>query len=180
MAQTSHSRTQAVGLVGELDSADMQDTVSVVNAMTAVGDGTDELLFGTLVSDELALIGNAISAKRLDAQADKLAGILVRTDTFNKSNELGDNGIKPGVIGTVAKRGRVRVMLDETVAIGDTVRYYAKAVSGKHQGAFRTTDPTGTDTVVITAGAKFVSAGTTATGAWLEFDVLNMTFSSDS
>lgn len=182
MPQTTHPRTQPVGLIGQLDDATFwKDAWSKVNSMTAATDGSDVIYFGTACALE-----TDGTIKRLDAQADVLAGILIRGDAYNLPNELaagndtaGSPGIKAQAVGSVLKRGRIRVMLDETVAAGDTVRYYAKAVSGKRQGAFRTTDPTGTDTVVISTGARFVEGGTVATGAVLEFDLLAMTFSAD-
>jgi len=183
MSQTSHPRKMAVGRIGEItDPSYAKHCATFTNGMTATGVGTDVLPFGTAVSDEL----NG-TAKRLDAQADKLAGIVVLDDAYDIPNELGtaedtaaSPGLKPGTNCTVLQRGRVRVMLDETVAAGDPVRYYAKAVSGKRQGAFRTSDPGGTDTVLVSAGARFIEGGTVATGAVLEFDLLAMTFSADS
>lgn len=176
MPQTTFNKKQGVGIIGQLDDVTFwKDARSFVNSMAVVGDGTDELPFGTLVAREADG-----TVKRLDAQADVLAGVVVHQDDYDKPNELGSVGVKPGVAVSCLQRGRIRVMLDETVAVGDAVRYYAKAVSGKHQGAFRTTDPTGTDTVLITAGAKFVEGGTTSTGAVLEFDLLAMAFTADS
>lgn len=189
--QTSHPRTQTVARIGAIaDTSDLHDVRTYVNAMTAAADGTDCVMFGTLVKD--VLDG---TCKRLTAQADKVAGIVLLSDAYDIPNELRgaedvagtptgnagtSPGLKPGVPVSVLTRGRCWVMLDATVAIGDPVRYYAKVVAGKRQGAFITADPTGTDTVLITAGARFVTAGTVATGAVLEFDVLNMTFTADS
>lgn len=187
MPQTSHPRKMASGRIGEIaDSSYAKHSATFVNGMTATGVGTDVLMFGTLVKDDKSTSGT-ITAHRLTAQADVLAGILVLDDAYDIPNELGaaedtagSPGLKPGVPGTVLQRGRIRVALDETVAVGDAVRYYAKVVAGKRQGAFRTSDPTGTDTVLIATGAKFIEAGTVATGAVLEFDLLAMTFTADS
>jgi hypothetical protein len=174
--QTTHSRKQAVARPGQVsDDATLHDTMNFVNSMTAVGDGTDELLFGTFVALET---DNTV--KRLDAQADKIAGVVVLNDAYAKDTQLGDVGVKPTQVVECMRRGRIWVKLNETVAAGDAVRYYAKAVTNMNQGAFRTTDPTGTDTVLIATGARFVTGGTTATGAELEFDCLLMTFTADS
>ncbi len=183
MAQTSHPRKMTAARIGQLsDSSDLTDTRSFVNAMTAATDGTDVLPFGTLVALE-----TDGTIKRLDAQADVVAGVVVLSDAYEVGTEVAasnETGGPPGVMAkavvSVLQRGRIWVLLDETVAAGDAVRYYAKAVSGKRQGAFRTTDPTGTDTVLITAGARFVTGGTTTTGAELEIDVLNLAFTADS
>lgn len=183
MPQTSHPRKMTVGRIGQLDdSSDWKDARTFVNADTVVTTGADVHAFGTLVSDEL----NG-TCKRLDAQADKLAGVVILSDAYDDPNEAGLSnetsnppGVRPGTPVSCLQRGRIRVMLDETVAAGDPVRYYAKPVAGKRTGAFRTSDPTGTDTVLIATGARFVEGGTVATGAVLEFDILAMTFTADS
>lgn len=200
MAQTTHPRKEAVARIGQISdayTASEGDLVSGTNSMTAAADGTDVIMFGTFVKDAGVTSDPTAFAKvtRLTAQADKIAGLVVLDDSYDIPNELrgGEDvagtptgnagtspGLKPGVTATLLRRGRAWVMLDETVAAGDPVRYYAKVVSGKRQGAFRTSDPTGTDTVLISAGARFVTGGTVATGAELEFDCLNMTFSADS
>lgn len=183
MAQTSHPRKMNVARIGQLsDSSDIVDTRSFVNAEAAATNGSDVLMFGTLVKDNLDG-----TMARLTAQADKLAGVLVLSDAYEVGTEVdvgndtaGSPGLKATVVGSVLQRGRIWVMLDETVAAGDPVRYYAKVVSGKRQGAFRTSDPTGTDTVLITSGARFVTGGSAGSYAELEIDVLNLAVTADS
>lgn len=183
MPQTSHPRKMNTGRIGQLDdSSDVKDARTFTNNDTVVTTGADVHAFGTLVSDQLDG-----TCKRLAAQADKIAGVVVLSDAYDDPNEAGLSnetsnppGLRPGTPVSCLTRGRIRVLLDETVAAGDPVRYYAKPVAGKRTGAFRTSDPTGTDTVLLTSGARFVEGGTVATGAVLEIDVMALVFAADS
>lgn len=177
MAQTTHPRKMTVGLLGQLDDDSMlKDVKSYVHGTDVDLDGTAEIAFGTLA----ALDVTSGECLKLAAQADVIAGVVVRSDAYDIPNELGAVGLTEGTVVGCLTRGRIRVKLEETVAVGDAVRYRAVATTGETPGAFRTSDPTGTDTVLITAGARWVEGGTTTTGAVLEFDILAMAFSADS
>lgn len=177
MAQTTHPRKMTVGLLGQLDDDSMlKDVQSFVHGDDVALDGTSEIAFGTLAARS-ATAGQCL---KLAAQADAIAGVVVRSDAYDIPNELGTVGLTEGTVVGCLARGRIRVKLEETVAVGDAVRYRAVATTGETPGAFRTSDPTGTDTVLITAGARWIEGGTTTTGAILEIDVLNMAFTADS
>lgn len=128
-------------------------------------------------------------ALNLAAQADKLAGVVVRSQAqepgVNVDAETGD--VLENQSLTVLRRGQVWVQIEETVAAGDPVRYRAVADpdTGEQAGIFRTTDPTGTDTVLITEGARWVRGGVASGSptrgiALLEIDILNLAVTADS
>jgi hypothetical protein len=174
--QTTHPRKMGIGRIGQIeDAGDDKFAKTFVHTTDVTLDGTKEIPFGTLV----ARSGTDLCLK-LAATADPIAGVAVLSDAYDIDNEVGTVGLKEGVPVSCLQRGRIRVLLEETVATGDPVRYRAVATTGENAGAFRTSDPTGTDTVLITQGARFVEGGTVATGAVLEIDVMHLTFTADS
>lgn len=188
MAQTSHPRKMVIGRIGEFsDDSDWKHSDSRVNSTPVGAAGADVVFFGSLVA--LQTDG---TIRRFTANSGVVAGVVALDDAYDIPQELGvgddtggSPGLKFGTVCTVARLGRMRVMIDEDVNVGDAVRFHCKSgVSGKRQGAFRTTDIAGAnaDTVLIATGAKWAEAGTVAAGAGavLEFNVLNMTFTSDT
>ena len=123
----------------------------------------------------------------LAAQADKLAGISMRSQARDPGMnvDLDSGAVLPDQTLGVLRRGRIWVQIEETVTAGSAVRYRAVATTTETPGIFRSSDPTGTDTVLISEGARWVTGGTASGSpslgiAELEIDMLNLTLASDS
>lgn len=183
--QTDFSVTMDEAVAGMLGTASdgLYESEGVHNENES-GDDFPNMALGVLVkygSEEGGV-------KALAAQADALAGVTMRVQPndpgVNVDATTGD--VLPDQSLPILRRGQVWVQIEETVAAGDPVRYRAVADPLTEQaGIFRTSDPTGTDTVLITEGARFVRGGTASGSpsrgiALLEIDVLNLAVLADS
>lgn len=104
------------------------------------------------------------------ASSDIMIGVVVHSHAYDKPLELGDTGLKPKTTVGVLVHGRIWVPVEETVAPGDAVRVRVIAAGAEVKGAFRTTADS-TDTVNITAFARWVTGGAAGSVAELEVDM---------
>lgn len=170
--QTSVSDRMPVGIPGQLadlHSAEFGDVVSATNE-----EASAELPFGVMVKDGTGpdLVKNVATTN------DRLAGVIVHAQNFAKPVQLGDTGLKPGVTFGVLRKGRIYVRVEDAVEIGDEV--HVRAVIGgangygdagaESHGAFRGTQD-GTDTIDITAFAKWVTEADAGEVAVVEIDM---------
>ncbi len=182
MSQTSHPRKMSVARPGQLsDSSELKDAMS---AVSAEDDGNDfpQLAFGTMVALDDPADDEGMAVVNLASAGDTPAGIVLLSHAYAQDEELNDLGLTPGTMASILQRGRVWVYLEEAVDAGDPVRYRAVADPDANEvaGAFRTSDPSGTDTVLITAGARYVTGGAQGGVAELEIDMLNLAVTADS
>lgn len=106
------------------------------------------------------------------AAAPLLEGIVTSQHIYDPDLQLGDTGVKPGLIVYVARRGRVYVTPEQAVAPGDAVRVRVVATGDEKKGAFRK-DADSTDCVDISAFAQWRTTGSATKPAELEFDFLH-------
>lgn len=132
-----------------------------------------EIPFGTMVirgstSEDLGALQLHTSSASMAAQ---LAGIVVHDQTYAKDTELGDTGLKPGVMLNLLQRGRIWVQPEDTVDPGDAVKVRAVVTGSEVKGAFRGAADS-TDCVDISKFARWVTSGTSAIPAQLEIDMV--------
>ncbi len=178
MSQTTVQERLDVAKQGMLADASggLYDKFSAHNENES-DDDYPNIPFGVMVAKGTTE-GGALS---LAAQADELLGVSVYSDNYLVGVDVSDIGdLLPGAQFSALQRGRIWVYLEENVDAGDPVRYRAVATTTEVPGAFRTSDPGGTDTVLITAGARYLVGGLSGELALLEIDMLNVAVTADS
>jgi hypothetical protein len=116
-------------------------------------------------------------AKRLHTSAatceQLLLGISVRSHDFAIGSELDDDGaLKPGATFAVGRKGRYRVLVEDAVSPGDSVRVRAVAAGDEVPGAFMT-GADGTDAIDISAFAQWRTSADAGEVAVVEIDMTN-------
>lgn len=162
--QTSHPRVQPLAQAGTIaDPSFVKHADSLRNDHASA-----EIPFGVMVA---ASSDPGDGALPLTATDNVLAGIVVYDHAYARLAELGDTGLKPDVVMTVLKRGRIYVLPEETVVPGGAVRVRAVVTGSEVAGAFRTTADS-TDCIDISAFARWVRGGSSSSPAVLEIDML--------
>jgi len=160
--QTSVDDRQAVAFAGVYEkNAPGTDIASYAN-----GEASAEIPFGVMVAHDT----DPNEVDLFTDQNDVPAGIAVHSHAYAKDQELGDTGLKPNAIVQVLRKGRVWVTTEDLANPDAPVRYRATA-TGNGPGAFRSADPTGTDTVDISSFARWRSTTAAPGLALLEIDM---------
>lgn len=167
MAFTQVNTAMAVAYAGELVDTDNGETDSYIQS-----EASAVVAFGTAVKQG----ATDFTALNLTTTADKLVGIVRKSDAYNVDNELDQvaGGLKPKTTLGVYKRGKIWVNVDEAVTPASPVRIRtdtnagaAGAINGP--GSFRTT---ASATHTMTAPwARFLTTTTGAGLVQLEFDI---------
>lgn len=129
-----------------------------------------EIPFGVMVARGTADNG-ALKLHTSSAAMDGiLAGVVLHSNAYNKTNELGTTGLKPGIIMNVLRKGRVWVQVEEAVTPASVVKVRAVASGGEVAGAFRDTADS-TDCVDISRMARYLTSAGAGELAVLELDL---------
>lgn len=169
MAFSAASSAMTVAIAGSLyDLAD-----NTVSSYTN-GEASAEIPFGVMVCQG-ATDGAALKLNTSAAAMDGiLAGVVLHSNAYNKTNELGTTGIKAGVIMNVCTKGRVWVTVEEAVTPASTVKVRAVVAGAEVAGAFRDTADS-TDCVDISRCARYLTSAGAGELAVLEFDLTGAT-----
>jgi hypothetical protein len=139
---------------------------SFVNA-----EASAEIPFGVMVcqgaTDKAALKLNTSAAAMA---GDVLLGVVVHSHAYAVSGELGTTGLKPGVIMSVLRKGRVYVQVEEAVTPASAVKVRAVAAGAEVAGAFRDTADS-TDCVDCSSFCRYRTTAAAAGFAELELDM---------
>ena len=134
----------------------------VIEPMTSA-EASASIPFGVMVKN---------GGLKITATTSKLAGVVAHNHAYNVDSELDANGLRPKATFGLVRKGEVRVLLEENVAIGDAVRVRAVVAGAEKAGAFRTTADS-TDCIDISAFASWRSAGSAGGYATLSIDMDN-------
>lgn len=164
--QTAVAAAMTIGIVGQI--ADLQSlmTGDVVSKFSE--EASAEIPFGVMLGAGTADDG----AKLLAATSDNLIGISVFHHGYAAGVEVGTTGPKPDVSIAVLNVGRAYVLVEEAVTPSSAVRVRAVAAGAELKGAFRTTAD-GTDTIDISAFARYMTSADAAGIAMVEIDMRN-------
>lgn len=159
--QTAYSAVMPVAFAGMLADNGYTDKKSFSQA-----EATAEVPFGVMVAQ-----GNTATKAILPVNAaSRLVGVVVHAHDYVPNIQLGTTGIKPKNMMSVLNRGRIWVVVEEAVAVGDAcfVRHTAGA-GGTQKGAFR--NDADTATAISVPGAKFITASAGAGIVQVELDM---------
>lgn len=166
MAITDYSTTMTPSIAGQLADLGVADIRSFVNS-----EASAEIPFGFAVvqgtGEKDALLPSV--------SGNVFVGILVHSHAYDPENDLGNDGVKADRELNIMNKGRVWVVVGETVAVGDRgYVVYATPVSGEQvPGQIMKTN---TADVTLNTGAqiRFLTAATGAGSlALAEIDCMN-------
>lgn len=129
--QSAYAIEHGAAYEGMQADSGTQDVISLVNTSGA------QLYFGHLV-----VAGSNGGAKVVSGASDVPLGIAISTKTF-EDGPIKENDDRVGypdkTVANILRRGRVWVYVQEAVAVGDQVRVYHTADTGKKVGRFAKT-----------------------------------------
>ncbi len=162
--QTSYSATGTAAIKGQLADNGFHDVVSYYSE-----EASEEMPFGVMLQQGTAVNG----ALLCNATDDNLIGILLHSNAYNQPNELGDEGLLPGMTLNVLRKGRVWVYAEEAVGPASTVLLRVVGTNGTpgdQVGDFRDTADD-SDTIDCSAFARFITSTSGAGLAVIEIDM---------
>jgi len=164
MSQTSYSNTMTAAFAGMLADTGRNDIFGALQAEASL-----EIPFGVMVCK-----GTGDNDAKLPAASDaKLIGVLVHSHAYEPRTDLGTTGVKPGATLNVMNRGRMHVLVEETVVREDRAYIrYASGAGGTQLGAFRKS-AVSNETIDVRANVKFVTSASSGQLAIIEVDMLN-------
>lgn len=164
MPQTAMNTIMTAAQEGQC--VQMIDSLAYVN-----GEASAEIAFGRMVKQ--GTLDNEAILLTAETDTDKFLGIVVRSDSYIATTELGTTGLKPDVVMTVLRKGRIWVQVEEAVTPASAVWVRCVGEAGvDYAGQFRDTDD-GSDTADISAFAKYLTTTTGAGLALLDIDMTN-------
>lgn len=163
--QETYPLSPGLALPGMRADSSLGDTISMINT------GADQIGFGYAVARNT---GSSQSAKSVDAIANLIAGILVRTESY-APEQLGTLGPLPKNTLNVMRKGRLWVICENGCTVGQKGLFIRGVVAGAEvKGALRSvSDGTASDNVDMSGRGEWMTAAAAGALAILDFDFLN-------
>ncbi len=164
MSQTSISANMTAAYAGLLADSGFRDVVSRYNSESSA-----QMPFGIMVC-----FGAADDAAILPVDGTtKHVGVVIATQVYDPTLDLGTTGILPKRMISLLRKGRIWVQVEEAVAPGDPVFIrHSTGAGGSQKGAFRKSSDSSTATD-LTKKAVFLSTAGAAGLALVDIDMTN-------
>lgn len=172
-AQTTYSFQPAIGYAGSLDRSRPHATLTMKNV-----EASASMPFGSAVCRDLVSPASDMSALQPALESNKVAGIILREDTYARTwtdadgtvnGQLDGTGLIPGTMFTCVTMGRMLVKCDSGCVPGDGLWVRAVAGAGEALGALENADDS-TDMIDCTKYATWETTASADGLAWLSFD----------
>ncbi len=175
--QTTYSTAPVIGYAGTLDTKNPFQVLTMKNV-----EASASIPFGYAVCPDLTSPASDLSALLPALETDTVFGIVVKSDSYervwtddlgNVYGQLDSTGLKPGALLNVLRKGRILVVAEDTVAVGD--RLWVRCTTGgagEIIGGLTNADE-GTETIDCTKQGVWMSSATAGNLAWLEVDFIN-------
>lgn len=165
MAQTSIPDALTVAIAGAKADASYDSVRSFVNE-----EASAEIPFGVVVCQ-----GTADDGAKLPATSDAvLVGLVLHSNSYEISQELGTTGVKPKCMLNVMDKGRAWVLVEEAVTPADRAYVrYASGLDGTQKGALRAT-AVSLETIDATGQIRFLTSAGAGELAQVEIDMQNL------
>lgn len=169
--QTTFSDAPAAGYAGMLDSNVDHDIITMINAeaSASIDFGLAVKFKDTVTTDKDAVLPAA--------EGDSILGIVVHSHNYAPQwtdvstgttyGELKSDGLAPGAMLNVLRRGRILVICDSGCEAGDKLWVRAVAGVGERLGACENADDS-TDTIDCTAKGTWLTSAAAGELAWLD------------
>jgi hypothetical protein len=175
-AQTTYGFQPEIGFAGSLDRTRPYATLTMKNV-----EASGAMPFGAAVCRDLASPASDMSALLPALETDKVAGIVLREDTFARTwtdadgvvqGQLSGTGLIPGTMFTCVTMGRMLVRCEDAVVPGDPL--WVRCTVGdpaavEFLGSLTNADE-GTETIDCSKFAQWETTGAAAGLAYLSFD----------
>lgn len=164
--QTTYGFGFTAAIEGQLADSGFHEVWAMRN-----DEASAEIPFGRAV--KFGSASDGASCKLPAAETDVIAGIALFSYAYDKTYDLGDDGILPGRMVQVLRKGRVKVRLEDQVTTIGT-RGWVRAVAGVGEliGGILPADD-GTDTIDCTGQIVFLEAGAAGAIVTAEVDFTN-------
>lgn len=150
----------------EVDATD-PDNISVANTTVGVY-ADDEMPFGIGVFQ-----GSAFDEAKIPYGAGTFLGVVAYDQSYPNSRASGDATVPAGGPVAVVRKGRVWVMVEEAIALGDAVYVRHTGTAPEQRGAFRN-DADTADAQQISAGARWFAGDRVVNGVRIAGLELNL------
>lgn len=121
--QTTYPTNMPIGLEGSLQGTGPHYCLPVINANASA-----EIAFGKAVKFGGSLGDNGVVSPA--AGSDAICGIAVHSDVYSTgttTSDLGTTGLRPNVVFDAIQKGRILVLAEVAVAVGD--RLFVRAIT---------------------------------------------------
>lgn len=172
-AQSSYVDAPAIGYSGTLDQTSPSTTMTAKNVEVTASMG-----FGKAVVFKTSSPVSDLDVLLPAAQTDKVAGIVLKADTYDRvwtddaggtHGQLDSTGLITGTVMTLVRSGRMLVTAAVAVAPGD--RLYVRNAGGTLGALENASDST--NMIDCTGQGQWMSTAAIGGLAWLEFDFRN-------
>jgi hypothetical protein len=172
--QTTYSSAPATGYAGTLDTKSPHHVLTMKNVESSAS-----IAFGYGVCFDLVAPASDLSALLPALESNTVAGIVLHSHAYerewtdsdgNSHGDLDADGLKPGALMNVLRKGRVLVVAEDAVAVGD--RLWVRCTTGgagEVLGGLTNADE-GTETIDCTKQGVWMSSASAGGLAWLEVD----------
>ena len=167
--QTTVADRMTLAIAGMLDQSEM---VASIRSYTSE-EASAEIPFGTMVIRGTDEDNGVLQVHTSGATVIALlAGVVVHSHAYAKTQELGDTGLKPDTTFGVLQKGRIWVTTEDACDPGDAVRVRVVVAGAEVKGAFRVAADS-TDCVVLSKTmARWLTSAGAGGLALLELDML--------
>ncbi len=174
--QTSYAFQPAAGYAGMLDRSSPHRILTMKNV-----EASASMPFGAAVCRDLVAPASDMSILLPAVETDKVAGIVLREDTYSRTwtsddgtvyGQLDGTGLVTGTILNIVTMGRMLVRCEDAVLPGDGL--WVRCTVGtptnvEYLGSLTNADE-GTETIDCTKFATWETTGAAAGLAWISFD----------
>ena len=165
-AQTDYSETMAIGHAGMVDPQSNPQVKTMRN-----DEASAEVRFGVAIKYD-DRTNDATSAALLTATSEIVPGIVMHSHAYDSVVDLGDDGVLPTKVLNILRQGRILVLAEEAVDVGDPLFVRAVAVGNELKGGLRMSADS-TDCIDMTGRGQWDSKAGAGELAWLRVDFLN-------
>lgn len=160
--QTSFDIEPPIGYAGQLGATSAPNIMSLKNVDSV------SIPFGYAVIFDRAAPASDYSATLPAAETDIVAGIVIRSHAYEHDDGLDSTGVEAGHFMNVLRKGRVLVVAEDAVAVGDPLWVRCTAGgAGEVVGGLTNADD-GTETIDCSAYGKWLTSASAGELAWLE------------
>lgn len=172
--QTSYADVQERGFAGMAPTPDRNEYLTLKNM-----EATASIPMGSGVKFDLSSPVSDLDALLPAAETDVICGIVAYSTTYARSwtdsngvinGDLDSTGLRPNALMAVATRGRLLVLAEDAVAVGDHLWVRATVGGpGEVLGGLLNADE-GTETIDCTNQGMWLTSAAAGKMAWLQFD----------
>lgn len=166
MAQTDYSELMDIGFAGMVDPLSNPQYKTMRN-----DEASAEMPFGYAYAYKDRTT-DGTSADLVTATSDIVPGILAHSHAYDSEIDLGDDGVLPTKDLNILRSGRILVIAEEAVDVGDPL-FVRAVIAGAEVAGALAMQADSTDMIDMTGRGQWDSIAAAGELAWLRVDFLN-------